>query len=276
MQSIIFRLLIVGLLTLFTQVGGVIYLLCLPLFHVIKKFTSGWKKGFAQWSCFVVIYSLFTFLIVPPLAKWQSGRVPMPIWNHPNLKPHNFFYYCFLNHHYVRPTLKSAAENVANVLAKKYPGTVLCYLDANFPFFNGYPLEPHFSHRDGKKLDISLHWIKSKTGQPMFGNPSFYGYGACASPLPGEYDTANHCGNDGNWFRRVETIGAELFYNTNNFELDSERTREMIRLFAEQKTVGKILLEPHLKTRLNLTQYGKIRFQGCKAARHDAHIHVQL
>ena len=36
-----------------------------------------------------------------------------------------------------------------------------------------------------------------------------------------------------------------------------------------------LLLEPHLKTRLKLEKYDKIRFQGCRAARHDDHIHVQ-
>ena len=29
------------------------------------------------------------------------------------------------------------------------------YLDANFPFINKFPLLPHLSHNDGKKIDIT-------------------------------------------------------------------------------------------------------------------------
>lgn len=39
--------------------------------------------------------------------------------------------------------------------------------------------------------------------------------------------------------------------------------------------VGKVLLEPHLKAQF-APGAGKIRFQGCHAARHDDHIHLQL
>ena len=37
--------------------------------------------------------------------------------------------------------------------------------------------------------------------------------------------------------------------------------------------VQKILIEPHLKERLQL-QSSKVRFQGSRAARHDDHVHV--
>ncbi len=279
-MAIIFkRILTIGILTLFTQIGGVIYLLCLPFFYWLKKPDINlWKRRIINCFLFAIFYLIATFFIVPPLAKKQCGRVPLPIFSNPNLKPHNAFYYCILNHHYVRPELKKAAENVADKLAKKYPGTVLCYLDANFPFFNGYPLEPHFSHRDGKKLDVSLHWKKAKSEKPIFGNPAFMGYKAYADPLPSELDVKKECLKNGKWYwyRNFEKIGTGLLFNKNNYKLDNERTAEMIRLFATHKSIGKILLEPHLKTRLGLSKYHKIRFQGCKAARHDDHIHVQL
>lgn len=60
-----------------------------------------------------------------------------------------------------------------------------------------------------------------------------------------------------------------------NFSFDTDKTRELVDLFAKQPTIGKIFIEPHLKTRLNLTS-NKIRFHGCQAVRHDDHIHVQL
>ena len=47
------------------------------------------------------------------------------------------------------------------------------------------------------------------------------------------------------------------------------------RLLSRDPRIGKIFLEPHLAA-----QFGsgapKIRFQGCAAALHDDHIHIQL
>jgi hypothetical protein len=39
--------------------------------------------------------------------------------------------------------------------------------------------------------------------------------------------------------------------------------------------VAKIFVEPPLAAQLGLSD-PKIRFQGCRAARHDDHIHIQL
>jgi hypothetical protein len=36
-----------------------------------------------------------------------------------------------------------------------------------------------------------------------------------------------------------------------------------------------MIVQPHLKSRLKLKST-KIRFHGCKAVRHDDHIHIQL
>jgi len=271
------HLILVGLLTLFTQIGGLVWLLNLPLFaRLNRKYNAGWKRLLAKTGLFISTYLLATFFIVPPLAKWQCGRVPLPIWSNEKLRPHSVIYYCLMNHHYVKPELKATAENVADRLSTKYPGTVLCYLDANFPFFDGYPLEPHFSHRDGKKLDVALHWKIAGTEKPIFGTPSFYGYGACAIPLPGEKDMEPACRKSGNRFRSFEKTLAGKFYVKEDFTFDEERSKEMIRLFAKAKEVRKIFLEPHLKSRLGLNEFDKIRFQGCKAARHDDHIHIQV
>lgn len=271
------NLIIIGLLTLFTQIGGIIWLICLPLFFWINgRFGKRYKRILSKFALYSVVYLFTTFVIVPPLAYKQCGRVPLQIWSHPNLKPHSVFYYCLLNHHYVRPELKKLAEEKADRLAEKYPGSVLVYLDANFPFIDGYPLEPHFSHRDGKKLDLAFHWKNKKKESRIFGTPSWYGYGACALPKPGEKDMEPICRKKGNWYRSLDRYLAVVFYNEEKYELDEEVTREMIRLFAADKRTGKILLEPHLETRLRLSKYDKIRFQGCHAARHDDHIHLQL
>lgn len=266
--------LIVSLLTLFSQIGGLIWLLSLLLFKRIDilPFNKLARRALKTAS-FSIIYLFFTAFIIPPLAKWQCGRVPLPVWSNPNLKPQTALYFCLLNHHYVRPELKAAAEHAAEKMVQQFPGTRIYYLDANFPFFDGYPLEPHFSHRDGRKLDIALYFQDKLTGQPIHGSPTAFGYGAFEEPLPGEVDMDKSCPNS--TFRNLEKEGFGT-YDHNKYAFDAERTRAMIQYFAEDKTVGKILLEPHLKQRLNLDAYDKIRFQGCKAARHDDHIHVQL
>lgn len=274
--TILKHVLLAGLLTLFTQIGGLLWLGFLPFFYWInRKMTASLKRFFIKTASFSALYILVSVLVVPPLARWQCGRVPLPVFSHPNLRPHQVFYYCLLNHHYVRPEVKATAERVSDQLAARYPGTVVYYLDANFPFFDGYPLEPHFSHRDGKKLDIALHWLDAQAGSSIQGAPLALGYGACALPEKGETDMEEKCRRQGNWYRSLGKEAGGFFYEKENYRLDEERTREMIRLFAEEKEVGKILLEPHLKTRLKLGKYDKIRFQGCHAARHDDHIHVQ-
>ena len=61
-----------------------------------------------------------------------------------------------------------------------------------------------------------------------------------------------------------------------NYTFDAERTSELLRRLAAHPAVSRLLIQPHLKTRLGLAAYDKIRFQGCKAARHDDHVHVEL
>jgi hypothetical protein len=56
---------------------------------------------------------------------------------------------------------------------------------------------------------------------------------------------------------------------------DSKRTKSMIQFILQEKNTGKIFIEPHLKTRMNL-QNNKIRFHGCRAVRHDDHVHLQI
>lgn len=127
-----------------------------------------------------------------------------------------------------------------------------------------------------KKTKIYFHRKKSDLGEEIIGTPSWYGYGSGALPKPGEKDMEPICRTKGNRFRSTLPYLAEAFFKQEQYVLDEAVTREMIRLFAEDKRTGKILLEPHLKTLLRLDNYGKIRFQGCNAARHDDHIHLQL
>lgn len=64
--------------------------------------------------------------------------------------------YCLLNRNYVTPDMRDLANALAAHMDKEFPGTVTVALDANFPFVRGFPLLPHLSHADGKKLDFAI------------------------------------------------------------------------------------------------------------------------
>ena len=150
------------LLTVFTQIGGLVYLISISLHILINKTVNNkYYRQITKAVVFMVLYCLTTFLIVPPLAR-LSGRVPLPFSQINHIKPLNRLT-CLFNRNYVRPQLKQAAFAVAAEMNDKYPGSTLNYLDASFPFINGFPLMPHLSHNDGKKLDLAFFYIDNKT-----------------------------------------------------------------------------------------------------------------
>lgn len=60
--------------------------------------------------------------------------------------------------------------------------------------------------------------------------------------------------------------------------LDAERTRAVLRwLVTEGRAHGveRVFIEPYLAARLGVSS-PMLGFQGCRAARHDDHIHVQI
>ena len=267
------RFLIFCLLTVLTQVGGFIYVISLATRKWSDKWTNSNRlKMVYRLASFFTRYCVATFVLVPIIAR-PFGRVPLPLIVTNHLQPLNVFT-SFLNRHYVRPELKQIAYEVAEEMNKKFPGTKTNYLDANFPFIRGFPLIPHLSHNDGKKLDLSFCYRDIKTGKSTNDCPSFIGYGICEEPQPHENNTADFCSANGYW--QYGFLKKMVPQNKKKeFMFDSDKTKKLINLFATQPLVGKIFIEPHLKLRLNLSS-DKIRFHGCQAVRHDDHIHVQL
>ena len=261
------------LLTVFTQIGGIVYLVSILTHQLTDKWARSKLLKFTyRLSSFLILYCFTTFLVVPIIAK-PFGRVPLPLSNTNHLQPLNILT-CFLNRNYVRPELKETALKVALQMNAKFPGTTINYLDANFPFINKFPLFPHLSHNDGKKLDLSFCYLDTRTNEPTNECPSFIGYGICEESKPNEINTANLCDEKGYWqYSLLAKIVSQG--NKQNYTIDNLRTKRLVKLFASQESIGKIFIEPHLKTRLKLTS-AKIRFSGCHAVRHDDHIHVQL
>lgn len=265
-------ILLISLLTVLTQVGGIILALSYPVFWVIKKKIK--KTAFRRLlytTSFFIIYIFFTFFIIPSVAKY-FGRTSLPLYSK-TIKPLNLMT-CILNRHYVRPNLKNSITSVANKVSKKHPNTIVSYLDANFPFYNGFPLLPHLSHNDGKKLDIAFLY-KNKFGKEVNNTaPSFMGYGVYEEPRKGEYNMPKNCNDKGFWqYDILQKFVPQR--NKTKMIFDEDRTKDLIKLLVKEPTTSKIFIEPHLKTRMNL-QSSKIRFHGCRAVRHDDHIHLQI
>ncbi len=260
----IIHLLIVFVLTVLTQIGGVVYLIAIL---AIKRTTN--KRRLKRLGLFSVLYLAATYLIVPLLA---------PIFGREKIKEteliqSKFFFYTLANRNYVKPALNIALQNISEELHKKHNGIQLIYLDANFPFFDGFPLFPHLSHSDGKKIDITFIYATSQ-GKITNKKPSISGYGAYEKPRPSEYDQISVCKEKGYWqydFSQYVTLGIvhkDLLFSVNG-------SRILVRSIVKQNTIGKLFIEPHLKKRLNIPS-SKIRYHGCQAVRHDDHIHFQL
>ena len=269
--KILVHIILILLLTAITQIGGVIYIISLVIkISLIKKIRVNRKLFFC--GVFTIIYFLFSIFIIPSIAK-SYGREALPVFSNKNLKPLNIMT-CILNRHYVRPKLNENIKSVAMKISKKYPNTILSYLDANFPFYNGFPLLPHLSHNDGRKLDIAFFYKDKLNTELNKTAPSFIGYGVFEEPKYGEYNAPKNCENKG--FLQYSIL--EKFvpqWNKDDMVFDSNRTKSMIQFMLKEKSTEKIFIEPHLKTRMNLNS-NKIRFHGCRAVRHDDHIHLQI
>lgn len=260
-------------LTILTQVGGLVFLIS----RITYRWTDLWAKPRAvklmyRLMSFLFLYTIATSFIVPMVAK-PFGRVPLPLTETNHLKPLNVLT-CLLNRHYVRPSLREAINRTAMEMNAQYPGTKINYLDACFPFINKFPLFPHLSHNDGKKIDLSFCYKDSATDIATNECPSFIGYGICEEPLPDEVNAAIRCASKGYWqYSALRVIIPQG--RKKDFTFDAQRTKTFVELLVKQDEIGKIFIEPHLKTRLQLTS-SKIRFHGCQAVRHDDHIHAQL
>jgi hypothetical protein len=261
------------LLTIATQIGGVILFFSLGLFQIFKsKIKNRFISASSLILLFCSLYLLSIFIVVPFVAK-QFARVPLPFNETRYLQPTNQLTF-LLCRNYVKPELRDIAYEIAQKMNKDFPGSKINYLEANFPFIDKFPMLPHLSHNDGKKLDLSFYYFDKQSGAESNQVPSFVGYGICEEPRKGEENMATYCEQEGFWqYSLLANIVSQK--NKSKYEFDGMRTKALTTLFCEKYAVGMIFIEPHLKVRLGLTNK-KIKFHGCQAVRHDDHIHVQL
>lgn len=251
-------------LTVLTQVGGVIYVAAL----LLRKRLPRARGALGLAALFVALY-VAAWAPVAWLAS-AAGRAPLPCAARDSLSVSAFS--CVLHRRYADPALVRIAAELARAADERFPGTVTRALDANFPFFDGFPLPPHVSHDDGEKLDLAFYYMRAGVYQPgALGSP--IGYWKFEHPTPNE---THPCGGGGVGLRWDMRWFAPL--TRQDLELDPARTRFALRWLATEgarRGVGKVFVEPHVRQRLDVAG-DVIRFQGCRAARHDDHIHVQL
>lgn len=211
---------------------------------------------------FPLVYLIFNLILIPPIAK-VFGREQLPVLDD-NLKPRNWVY-PLLFRNYVNPDLKKLLLKASNET-----NLTITYLDANFPFVNGFPLLPHLSHNDGKKIDLSFYYLDENRNSTTK-KPSISGYGAFVSD---SNQTSETCLGNGYWqynYPKYLTFGT-----INDLEFDKTKTRRLLAVLLSQSRTEKIFIEPYLKNSLGLNNEEKIRFHGCRAVRHDDHIHFQI
>ena len=253
-------------LTILTQVGGVALLVTAWLARQRR-----WPTWLATLG-FVAIYGVTSFVVTPPLAK-IGGRVRLSCVAGPD-RPYAAVspMLCILNRNYAAPEADALVSALATHMADRYPGTITHFLDAGFPFFDGFSLMPHLSHRDGLKVDLAYYY-REGDGRPVLdGAASPIGYWAYEAPRAGEVQPcAGFHGLNLRWnFSALQSRVTR--------RADPERMKAMLAwLTTEGRAYGlrKILIEPHLKQRW-APGVDMVRFQGCRAARHDDHLHLEL
>lgn len=235
------------LLTVASQLGGIAWLFALLFRHRALAFVLAYPA-----------LSVSALWIAPVL-----GREPLPCMAGGNLKMQSVLY-CALNRQYVVPELKAVLDDYAAEMENLFPDTKTIILDANFPFISGFPLLPHLSHNDGRKVDLAFYYEEEQK----------YLRGVTRSPI-GYFafeDGPTGCPD------RLITLRWNFPWLQNlwpNYQLEPMRMKAALKWLSEDARVGRIFIEPHLKLKFE-AEHEKIRFQGCRAARHDDHIHIQL
>jgi len=260
----ILSLLIFTVLTALTQIGGIVYLLAL---WISKK--TAFRFPFKTTLLFAVLYLGATYVLVPLLAP-LFGRERVD--DNENLQAVNSAT-VFLNRNYVTPELNALLLYVCSDDKLMKRSIKVRYLDACFPFYDGFPLLPHMSHRDGKKIDLSFVYENEK-GEIVNKSRSRSGYGVFEEPIKKEFNQTENCIKKGYWqydYPKYLTLG-EI---NEELRLSKKGTALLLKAILRNDAVGKVFIEPHLKKRLGLRDK-RIRFQGCNSVRHDDHIHLQL
>ncbi len=249
-----------SLLTVLTQLGGLAWLAAVPF------------RGLRFLAVFLLAYAVLWG--AARLAAPVFGRVAIPCTDRgPERLAELSPLYCALNRNYIAPPLLDHADALARHMNAVFPGTRTRALDAGFPFLDGVPLLPHLSHDDGEKLDLAFFYTDAAGTYLPGRTRSPIGYWAFEAPPPG---APRPC--DGTTGPSLRWDMAALQPLLPERPLDRPRSAEMLRWLLATHPTGrdyKLFVEPHLAASLGVRGEA-LRFQGCRAARHDDHLHLQF
>lgn len=256
-------------LTLLTQLGGISYLAALWVsWRLNAVLSSGIQRPLIVMGVFVAAYSAISFGITPLLAA-RFDQVRVPCFEEKNSVLRSHWLPCLLNRNYLEKNNLAILENLGKEMASYRPAGLVTILEAGFPF-RGFPMFPHLSHRDGRSVDLAFFYRNPETGAPYrFGSPSFIGYFVYQPPRENDPQPCK------NMFSRWRWNFGFLQPDPLLWIFDPERTGYMVRWLTGQSAVRRIFIEPHLVHRMGIKNE-KIRFQGCQAARHDDHLHIDF
>jgi hypothetical protein len=193
----------------------------------------------------------------------RAGLVTLPC-DTPTLKAFSS-YYCATGRNYVTPQARALLVEIAARFVREHPGSVVLYMDASGSS-GKRPFWPHLSHGDGREIDVALFY-QNRSGKPLPKPPGANGYWNYEPPRPGD---------------PVMCLGVKAPFRDPDprpdraWRLDEALTRDLVRDVIADARVRRVFLEPHLKQRLGFSAAAKIHFQGCQAARHDDHLHIDV
>lgn len=255
--------LIIFLLTLITQVGGLLWLVSILLLKYI-----GIKLRYLPIFYFV-LHTLVSLWVLPVMAP-LAGRTALPVLSDGPIRPASWLT-VWCNRRYVKPELYISLQQVTADCREQDPDMVLLYLDGAYPLGAWPSVIPHLSHDDGMKLDLSFAY---KSGDEYVPRPkSLTGYGAFESAADGQILQADVCKEAG--FVRYSMTSILGVFRRRAYQLDPVRTRLLIATLLEQPMTYRMFVEPHLLRTLSL-KHPKLRYQGCHSVRHDDHIHWEV
>jgi hypothetical protein len=294
------------ILTILSQVGGIILLLWLLLYQFFKKrLKNTWVRSSVHVGGFVVFYLFFIFVIIPPLARIQD-RVPLPMSKSGALVPVTYWTAIF-GRNYIKSEGRDKLETIAEAFVKKHPELKVKYMDCNYPFRfigsdeiheeTGFPilegLFPHFTHL-GDKADIALIY-NDEEGNPSNLTPTAIGYGSSVEPNKDEPGYAGpNCPCRTKTLKQKQrkdgvpcvcdntlTLGFIRMYSfmyrnvpqNEKIKLDTLNSASLIKMFTPYDS--RIILEAHLRERLEVLR-NSFGNHSCKTVRHDDHFHVRM
>lgn len=268
-MKLLFNIAIALALTLLTQLGGMAWVFA----ALVARRLFGHRARLAiVCLLFIVTYGAAWAAAQVLAPNW--GRVAIPCANVPTTQIRTPLLYCALLRNFVAPDVRDHGDALAQAVDDAFPGSVTLALDGGFPFWDAFPMLPHLSHANGRRLDLAFFYA-DPSGRYRPGHlRSPIGYGAFERPGPG---ASTPCAGradrltlrwDWTWLQPAVSDAV----------LEPERTGFALRWLARTRPKDgrvRLFIEPHLAERFQASGPA-IGFQGCRAARHDDHVHMHL